>query len=269
MLETSTSPAPARAATRAPMWTAIPPTSSPISSLSPVCRPARISMPSVGDAVAGSRRAADRPRRPVERGEEAVAGRVDLVAAEALELAAHDEWCASSRSRQRRSPSSAACSVEPTMSVNRTVASTRSGSGAAADAGEELLDLVEQRVLVADPRQVVVAGQLDEAARRGSARRGSGRPRRNGAVAGAVEDERRHADRRQDVADVDLGVHPRQRDGRAGARAHAQVASPTSALNAGSSTWLGARASRPTGPPQSRCDLREERLVLLGGVPHG
>ena len=39
-------------------------------------------------------------------------------------------WCPSSTSRQRWSPSSAAVRVESTMSVNRTVASIRSGSGA-------------------------------------------------------------------------------------------------------------------------------------------
>ena len=45
-------------------------------------------------------------------------------------------------------------------------------------------------------------------------------------VAAAVDDERRHADGRQHVAHVDLGVHLRQRHGRAGARAHAQVGRP-------------------------------------------
>ncbi len=43
---TRTSLAPARADTRAPMWTAMPRTASPATSTSPVCRPARISMPS-------------------------------------------------------------------------------------------------------------------------------------------------------------------------------------------------------------------------------
>ncbi len=45
VLETSTSFRVARAATRAPMWTANPPTSSPINSHSPVWSPARISTP--------------------------------------------------------------------------------------------------------------------------------------------------------------------------------------------------------------------------------
>ena len=48
--ETRTSEAPARAPTRAPMCTASPPTLSPIDSTSPVCRPARISIPSARTA---------------------------------------------------------------------------------------------------------------------------------------------------------------------------------------------------------------------------
>ena len=47
------------------------------------------------------------------------------------------------------------------MSVKSSVASTRSGSDVVAHAGEEALDLVEQRLAVALPRQVVVARQLD------------------------------------------------------------------------------------------------------------
>ena len=74
--------------------------------------------------------AADRPRRAVEGGEEAVArsssprGRGGA-ASWRRTIAS---W-RSSRSRQRRSPSSAAFSVEPTMSVKRTVASARRARG--------------------------------------------------------------------------------------------------------------------------------------------
>jgi len=46
VLDTSTSFGPASALTRAPMCTAIPPMSSPRTSHSPVCNPARTSMPS-------------------------------------------------------------------------------------------------------------------------------------------------------------------------------------------------------------------------------
>ena len=73
-------------------------------------------------------RAADRARRAVEGREESVAGGVDLVAAVAQRLPADErvmplEQLAPAPVAERRRRS-----VEPTMSVNSTVASTRSGS---------------------------------------------------------------------------------------------------------------------------------------------
>src|SRR5437899_9899961 len=87
VLETSTSPGAAWAATRAPMWTAMPPTFPSISSHSPVWRPARTSMPS-SHAIRDRAGAADRPSGAVEAGEESVPGRVELLPAEAGELGA-------------------------------------------------------------------------------------------------------------------------------------------------------------------------------------
>ena len=72
---------------RAPMCTAMPPTFSPITSTSPVCRPARIVEPELRHFPRQGLRAAHRARRTVERREVAVARGVDLAAAEALELA--------------------------------------------------------------------------------------------------------------------------------------------------------------------------------------
>ena len=132
--ETSTSPGPASAATRAPMCTAIPPTLPSIRSHSPVWRPARISSPSSTDAFADRAGAADRARRAVERREEAVAGGVDLVAPKPRELTTHDRVmlsrgaCARPRPRART-----AFAVDPTRSVKRMVASTRSGSSTTAE----------------------------------------------------------------------------------------------------------------------------------------
>ena len=59
--EQSTSPAPASALTRAAMWTAMPPTSSPMISHSPVCSPTRTSTPSsatVASTIARAQRSA-------------------------------------------------------------------------------------------------------------------------------------------------------------------------------------------------------------------
>jgi hypothetical protein len=71
--------------------------------------------------------AADSARGPVERGEEAVAGRIDLVAAETVELLPDRLVMALQQFAQARSPRELALSLEPTMSVKSTVARTRSG----------------------------------------------------------------------------------------------------------------------------------------------
>ena len=79
------------------------------------------------------------------------------------------------------------------------------GAFLAADAAERLdetLDHGDNFVLIADKRQVIAAGQLDEA--------GAGDPRgqvaafldQQTAIAGPVQHERRHADQRQYLADA-------------------------------------------------------------------
>jgi hypothetical protein len=85
----STSPGCARAQTRAPMCTAIPVRSSPRFSHSPTCTPATHVDPERTRAVGDRLCAAHGTCGPVERGEEAVAGGVDLLAAEPFELRAY------------------------------------------------------------------------------------------------------------------------------------------------------------------------------------
>ena len=85
--------------------------------------------PELADLVADRDGAADRPGRAVERGKEAVADDLDLGPPNRSSWRRTIRlWSPSSRC-QRASPSSAASRVDPTMSVNRTVASTRRGSG--------------------------------------------------------------------------------------------------------------------------------------------
>ena len=81
--------------------------------------------------------AADRPRGTVERCEEAVSGGVALLAAEPPELSPHDRVVAGEQVAPGTVAELAARSVEPTMSVNITVASTLSGTSRAL-AGDEL-----------------------------------------------------------------------------------------------------------------------------------
>ena len=88
--ETSTSPGPASEAIRAPVWTAMPRDLRRRRARTRRCgcpRGSRRRAPAAASPTA--ERAADGARRAVERGEEAVAGRVDLAAAKALELAPH------------------------------------------------------------------------------------------------------------------------------------------------------------------------------------
>ena len=130
VLETSTSPGAAWAATRAPMWTAIPPTPRPSSSTSPVCTPARTCSPSATTASvtaapqrtawAGCSKVAKKPSPAVSTSRPPNRRSSRRTAA----------WCRASRSLQARSPRRAASSVDPTMSVNRTVARTRPPAGA-------------------------------------------------------------------------------------------------------------------------------------------
>jgi hypothetical protein len=90
-----------------------------------------------------------------------------------------------------------------------------------AELREKPLDLVEQGFGVAFPRQVDVAGKLDHARAR-DALAHEARPVAPAFVC-AMEHERGDADRRQQLADVDLGVHEPQRLCRAGACAAPHV----------------------------------------------
>jgi|ERR1022692_517522 hypothetical protein len=74
-------------------------------------------------------RAANRTRGTIEGGKEAVSSGVELSTAEAGDLTAGGVLVRLEQVAPAAVPSSAARSVEPTMSVNTTVASTRSGSG--------------------------------------------------------------------------------------------------------------------------------------------
>ena len=82
-------------------------------------------------------------------------------------------------------------------------------------------------------------------------------------VVGAVDDERRDVHRGQDVADVDLGVHLRQGERRAGARAHAEVGGPplseARVVGHGGRALFESDGAAPVAPY-----LLEEVLALFG-----
>src|SRR5215210_40764 len=129
--ETSTSPPPASAATRAPVETAIPASLPSWSSHSPVWTPARISRPSPripSTSACAHRIARAGPSKLAKNPSPAVSFSSPRNRLSSRRTRA---WWRSSRSRHAASPSSAARSVEPTMSVKRSVASTLSGTAGA------------------------------------------------------------------------------------------------------------------------------------------
>ena len=104
--------------------------------------------------------AADRPRRSVEEREEAVARRPHLAAAEARELIADPSVMRLEHIRPRRVPELPRPLGGPHDVGEQHRRQHSVGLGPGSDPGQELLDLAQDRVRVADPGEVVIAGQL-------------------------------------------------------------------------------------------------------------
>ena len=128
--ETSTSRGPAAEETREPMWTAVPPMSSESISISPVCSTSPHLDAQGSDRLADRDGRSDGPGRPVEHRQESVTCDGTSRPRNRSNSRRTTVLCDWMTSRHRRSPRRAASCVEPTMSVNSTVARTRSGSGA-------------------------------------------------------------------------------------------------------------------------------------------
>jgi hypothetical protein len=145
--------------------------------------------------------------RAVEGGKKPVAGRIELSAAVAAELATNrvvvglEEIApgAVPDDRDRRG------GVHDIREEDRCQDAIR--LGATANAGEELLDFIEERIGVTDPREVIRAGKLHEP--------GTGNLRRDPApllnvgieVAGPMQDQGRDPHGPQHVPDIYLRVH--------------------------------------------------------------
>ena len=85
---------------------------------------------------------------------------------------------------------------------------------------EELLDLTEDEVGVAEVRPVVDRVELKKPRIRDVLGEVAAGLDRRDRVSSCVNDQGRYADCRQDIADVDQGVHPQELDRIAGAGAH-------------------------------------------------
>ena len=143
--ETRSSPAAAASSTRVAMWTAIPAMSSPLSSTSPVCSPARISKAEWPQGVAQCDRATDRPTRTVERREDAVASGLDQTSGVLFDNGAGDDivtvqQVAPGPIAERRQMLGRSDEVGEQDRSERTV-----GLGSAVQPAQELLDMLQAR----------------------------------------------------------------------------------------------------------------------------
>src|SRR5947207_881941 len=91
------------------------------------------------------------------------------------------------------------------------------------DRADELFDFAQHRLLIAGEWQMIDARQLDETRTGDVAREITPLLDVHVAVAAAVQHERRRADRRQVLTNVDVRIHLRERHGSAWTRRHAQV----------------------------------------------
>ena len=112
------------------------------------------------------------------------------------------------------------------MSVNSTVAEHAISIGNGTHARQERFDLVNDRVWIAEKRDVIVAWQFHEGRFRNSSCDLTALSDIDYPVTRAVNHERRHLDVRQDMPDVELREDLRHLTPRAGGRAKALEAGP-------------------------------------------
>jgi hypothetical protein len=209
--ETSTSPGPARSATRAAMCTARPPMSPSRHLTSPVCPPARIRKPN--SCIA---RQSPGPTAPasgtVEHDQHPVAGRLDAFTPVPRQQPLDDFVV----TVQRPTPLFVADGGRLCRRLDDVGAHDREqypvGHAGRRYAGDELLDQVEHRIGIG-PQQMVLAGQLDQA-RIGNLTGHPPCPTDVGAaVTGPVDQQRRHPQCGQHCPDVAVTGHAGHRRG--------------------------------------------------------
>src|SRR5688572_15660093 len=178
------------------------------------------------DALGHGARSADRTRRTVEGRQEAVTGGVDLASAIPRELAADDVVVRP----EEVGPAAIAELGRPTGRVDDVGEEYRSqhavGVGRLPHSRHELLDLVHDRVARVAPRQVIDAVELDVLRSRDVGTEEAAGTDVDRTIRRRVQNQRGYPDDGQDVADIDLVVHTRERRRRGGAGAHAEEFGP-------------------------------------------
>src|SRR6185436_4824499 len=151
-----------------------------------------------------SRCAPDRARRSVEASEKAVARCIDLTAAKARKLAPQGRMVALEKSGPA-AVSDRDCSLCRADEIGEEHGGEHSiGPRRLTGAGQELLDLGCDLVAVLSPRDVVVTVELEVARARNALREIARIFDVADVVPLPVEDQRRHPNRADDVAHVDL-----------------------------------------------------------------
>src|SRR6266550_3368945 len=179
-------------------------------------------------ALDNRERAADGARRSVENRKEAVASPIDLSAAKTSELAANEAVMVADQG----TPPCIAELKGPTRGLHHVREENCRQDArrfcAVAGTGEEFLDLIQDGVGVADPRDMVDAGKLDVSRVRYSLSHVARAAHVDAPIARAMEDERRDVNGRQDVADIDRERHFQDRPRRSRTGAESQVLAPPS-----------------------------------------
>jgi hypothetical protein len=226
----------------------------------------------LGDGGPDRRGAADGADRPVEAGEEAVAGRIHLNPAEARKLPADGsvvlvQKLAPAAVAKLRHHLGRADDVREQYGRQHPIGLELfplSGS----DLGAEPLDLGEERVRVADCRGEVAAGKLDKPGAGNLLGEVSSAANVEPRQLRAMQDERRYPDRPEHAADVDVEVHTHVIAHGAGAHAQAKGARERHPLVLGH-IGITHRKHPSLVPIPPRTDHLLDVLLLLaaGGKP--
>jgi hypothetical protein len=163
--------------------------------------------PERGHAAGDRARAPDRPGRAVEGGEEAIARGVDLAPPEAPELAADEVVVSVEEVSPAAIPEGGGLLRGADDVGEEDGRQYPVGLGTVTNARQEFLDLVDNRVRVVPPGDVIDPGELHELGSGDSLGHEPATGDLERLIADAVENQGRHADRWQHVPDVHLRVH--------------------------------------------------------------
>jgi hypothetical protein len=170
--------------------------------------------------------AADRPSGTIEGGEKPVAGCLDLATTKSSELAANQHVVTIEKIPPPAVAEGRRFFCRPYDVGEEHSSKNPVGLGGVADAGQELLDFVKCDIGVAQPWEMIRPRQFDEARSRNAFRHVPADPEFDRQIMWAMQKQRRNADRRENVPNVDFGVHCQERIDTGRTHAHSQHPAP-------------------------------------------